>query len=95
MAEVIQLIVSAGLQICLSFLLIRRDERQLTGTARARRYPEATFWVAVVVFGPLSIPIHFCRTRRRWTGLVLGLAWLSAVLGALLLAEVVLAFILE
>jgi hypothetical protein len=95
MTEVIELVVSAALQIYLTFWLIRRDERRLTGLEAARTFLPATFWVAVVVFGPLSIPIHFVRTRRSLSGLMLGLLWLVAVLGLITLAGLILGTILE
>jgi hypothetical protein len=95
MTDVIELMVSAALQICLTFLVIRRDERRLAGTADARSFPPATFWVAVVVFGPLSIPIHFVRTRRSWAGLVLGLLWIAATLGLIAVAGLGLQIVLE
>ncbi len=95
MSEVFLLLVSATLQISLTFLVIRRDEGRLTGVAAARGFPSATFWVAVIVFGPLSIPIHFVRTRRSWTGLMLGLLWFAATLGTIVLAGLGLEIVLE
>jgi hypothetical protein len=95
MVEVVQLVVSAVLQILLTFWVIRRDDRRLTGLSYSRGFPISTLWIAVVVFGPFSIPIHFVRTRRSWTGLGLGLAWLFATLAALALAGFLLALILE
>jgi hypothetical protein len=61
----------------------------------ARSFPPATFWIAVVVFGPLSIPVHFLRTRRDWTGLLLGLGLLVATMAVITLAGVGLELILE
>jgi hypothetical protein len=95
MAEVVQLVLSAVLQIFLSFWVIRRDDRRLTGLPRSRGFPPATFWVAVVVFGPLSIPIHFVRTRRSWAGLGLGLLWFAGAMLLIALAGLGLATILE
>ena len=95
MIDVIELVVSAALQVCLTFLVIRRDERRLAGTTAARSFPPATFWVAVVVFGPLSIPIHFVRTRRSWAGLMLGLLWIAATLGLIATAGLGLQIVLE
>ena len=95
MTDVIELVVSAALQIYLTFLVIRRDERRLPGTAAARSFPPATFWAAVVVFGPMSIPIHFVRTRRSWAGLMLGLLWFAATLGLIALAGLGLQIVLE
>lgn len=86
MTEVVELVLSAALQIYISYWVIRRDERQLSGVAWDRGFPAATFWSAVVVFGPLSIPIHFIRTRRSWAGLGLGMLWFSAALSVIALA---------
>lgn len=95
MSEVAQLVLSATLQIYSSFWVIRRDERRLIGCPWDRAFPPATFWIAVVVFGPLSIPIHFVRTRRSWAGLGLGLLWFAATVGLIALAGSGLALILE
>lgn len=95
MTELVALLVSMTLQIVVPFWVIRRDDRRLTGVAHARGFPAATFWIAVVVFGPLSIPIHFVRTRRNWVGLLLGLGWFVATLGLIVVAGLLLAFILE
>lgn len=95
MLEVLSLIVSISLQILLPFWLIRRDERKLPERALDRAFPEATFWIAVVVLGPLSIPIHFVRTRRSVTGLLLGIGWFCATCAIIIAAGEGLAFILE
>lgn len=95
MSDVLRLIVSMALQIALPFWLIRRDDRRLTGLAHARGFAESTFWIAVVVFGPLSIPIHFIRTRRNWVGLVLGLVWFGLCIAAVAAAGAFLEIILE
>jgi hypothetical protein len=95
MAEVLELVLSAALQICLTLWVVRRDERQLTGLEARRGFPPATFWVAVVAFGPLSIPVHFIRTRRNWSGLVFGLFWFIGTMVVIGLAGLFLAKILE
>ncbi|HEY5959903.1 MAG TPA: hypothetical protein VIV60_25285 [Polyangiaceae bacterium] len=95
MSDVIELVVSATLQIVMTCWVIRRDDRQLTGPSAARGFPPATFWIAVVVFGPLSIPIHFIRTRRSWVGLGLGAIWLAGTIGLIGLAGFALSLILE
>jgi len=82
--EIAQYLLSAALQILLPFWLLRRDERQLTPKQWARSFPEATFWIAVVGFGPLALPVHFVRTRRNFKGLALGLAWLAVTLGSVI-----------
>ncbi|MGE5784361.1 MAG: hypothetical protein ACM3ZE_07210 [Myxococcales bacterium] len=95
MSEVILIIVSMALQIALPFWVIRRDDRKLTGEAYARGYPESTLWIAVVVFGPVSILFHFVRTRRNWVGLVLGLVWCALCIAAVAAAGAFLEIILE
>jgi hypothetical protein len=95
MPDVLSLLVSMSLQILLPFWLIRRDERKLTQPALNRAFPEATFWIAVVVLGLVSIPIHFVRTRRSVTGLLLGLLWFCAGTAIIIAAGEGLAFILE
>jgi len=95
MGEVILIIVSMALQIALPFWVIRRDDRKLTAPVYARGYPESTFWIAVVVFGPVSILIHFLRTRRNWVGLVLGLVWFGLCIAAVAAAGALIKIILE
>lgn len=95
MLDLLNVIVSMSLQIALPYWVVRRDERNLTECGRARSFPDSTFWVAIVVFGPLSIPIHYLRTRRSVTGLMLGLLWFTVVVAIVIAAGVGLAFILE
>jgi hypothetical protein len=75
------------LQIVLSIVLtagaVRRDERWLSEEQLARAWNDASFWTAVVVFGPLCIPVHFLRVRRSVGGFALGLSWMLAVLLAI------------
>ncbi len=77
MDEVVRTLSASILQISLAFLLVRRDERRLSATELARAFPQSTFYIAVVVFGALAIPVHFVRTRRSIRGIVLGLVWLA------------------
>lgn len=95
MLDVLSLLVSMCLQILLPFWVIRRDERKLTERALDRAFPEATFWIAVVVLGTVSLPIHFVRTRRSVAGLLLGLGWFCATSAIVIGAGEGLAFILE
>jgi hypothetical protein len=66
MSFVLGIVVPAG--------IVRYDVARLSGERLARAWPEASLWSAVVVFGPLCLPVHFIRTRRNWAGLGLGLA---------------------
>lgn len=74
--------LSFVLNIAVPALIVRWDLAQLTGEKLARSWPDASLWSAVVLFGPLCVPIHFIRTRRSWAGLGLGALWL---VGAVLL----------
>ena len=70
--------VSFVLGIFVPASIVRWDLARLTGERLARAWPEASLWSAVVVFGPLCLPVHFIRTRRNWAGLGLGVAALVA-----------------
>jgi len=73
--------VSFVLGIAVPAGIVRYDVARLNGERLARAWPDASLWSAVVVFGPLCLPVHFLRTRRGWVGLGLGLgAFVSAVL---------------
>ena len=81
MGEVLLFTLSFALGIAVPWQIVRRDLTHLTGKRLARAWPDASVWAAVVVFGPLCLPVHFIRTRRSWLGLALGVGWL---LGAIL-----------
>ena len=82
MGEVLLYTLSFALGIAVPAFIVRRDIARLRGRPLARSWPDASVWSAVVMFGPLCLPIHFVRTRRSWLGALLGLAWLG---GAILL----------
>ena len=69
--------LSFALNIAVPALIVRRDLAQLTGQKLARSWPDASLWSAVVLFGPLCVPVHFIRTRRSWWGLGLAAFWLA------------------
>jgi hypothetical protein len=79
-AEVLLFVLSMALGIAVPAVIVRRDVGRLTGERLARAWPEASYWLAVVVFGPLCLPVHFVRTRRSWAGLGLGALWLLCAL---------------
>ena len=81
MAEVLLFTLSLALGIAVPAVIVRWDLRTLTGERLARAWPEASLWLAVVVFGPFCLPIHFIRTRRSWWGLGLAVFWLGVGLG--------------
>lgn len=79
MSAILAFVVQAALQITLTAWVIRRDMRRLPAAQLARSWNDASFWVAVVVFSPFSIPVHFTRTRRSLRGFALGVAWMAVV----------------
>jgi hypothetical protein len=78
--EVLLFTLSVALGILVPATIVRRDLRGLHGEVLARAWPDASLWAAVVVFGPLCLPIHFIRTRRSWLGVGLALFWLVCAL---------------
>ena len=81
--SVVDLVLQIGLQITLTAWVVRRDMRRAPPERLVRAWNDASFWSAVVVFGPLCIPVHFVRTRRSLVGLVIGAAWMIAVMAIL------------
>ncbi len=80
MADVLVLVTELGLTLVLTWWILRRDTARLAGEALARSWPGASFWIAIVCFAPLCIPVHFVKTRRSLLGFVQGLAWMLAVM---------------
>lgn len=88
MLTLLPLVLQMVLGVALTSAVLRRDMRRLPPLRHRRAWNGASFWSAVVGFGPLCIPVHFVRTRRSVSGLGLGVAWLAAVLTVLsLVAE--------
>lgn len=75
MLQLFSLVARMALGIAVPAWVIRRDLKRLSPERRARAWNEATFWSAVVWFGPLAVLVHFARTRRSLAGFALGLAW--------------------
>ncbi len=71
--------VQIVLGILLPWWIVRRDMARLSEERLGRAWTEASFWMAIVVFGPLSLPFHFTKTRKnRLLGLLLGIGWMLA-----------------
>jgi hypothetical protein len=81
-SEVLLYVLSFALGIAIPATIVRRDLARLTGERLARSWPDASLWSAVVVFGPLCLPIHFIRTRRSLVGAALGLGWFAGAIVA-------------
>ena len=73
MSEVFILVLSFVLNAALPYLVVRYDLKRLSELQLARAWPAASFLSAVFAFGPLSLPVHFTKTRRSVRGFGLGL----------------------
>jgi hypothetical protein len=88
-SAVLALTLQIVLGIALPAAVIRRDLAQLSAERLALAWNDASLWSAVVTFGPLSMIVHFARTRRSLPGFALGVGWAlvgivaSALVGAL------------
>ena len=86
MGEIFVVALSFVLNAALPYAIVKYDLRRLDPERLSRAWTDASFLSAVLAFGPLSIPVHFTKTRRSWLGLALGLG-LGA--GAILCAGLV------
>jgi hypothetical protein len=92
---VVDFLVQLVLGVFLTAKVVGRDMRRSSRERLARAWNPATFWSAIVAFGPLSIPVHFVRTRRSVGGFLLGAAWAAGVLVVLGVASVVVGVIAD
>jgi hypothetical protein len=81
-SEVLVVASSLTLNALLPYLIVRRDLRRLSGERLARAWTDASFLSAVITFGPLSLPIHFAKTRRSLSGFGLGVGLSALALAA-------------
>ena len=79
---VVDLVLQLGLGVAFSAWAVRRDMRRLPRERLLRAWNDASFWSAIVAFGPLCLPFHFARTRRSVRGAALGFFWMALVLVA-------------
>jgi len=84
--SVLAVVLDLVLGVVVTAWVVRFDMRRLPPDRLARCWNDASFWSAVVAFGPLSIPVHFARTRRSVLGFFLGLLWTAGVLVVLEIA---------
>jgi hypothetical protein len=73
--SVLLLSLELALGILVPWWIVRRDLGKLGDERLARAWNDASFWSAIVLFGPLCLPFHFTKTRRSLLGFLLGLAW--------------------
>jgi len=86
MLSVLDVALQMALGVWLTAWVVRRDMRRAPLPRYRRAWNPASFWSAVVAFGPLCIPVHFARTRRTLAGFALGVLWMAGVIVALALA---------
>lgn len=95
MSPVISFAVQMALGIVLPWWIVRRDMKALSEERMGHAWTEASFWMAIVVFGPLSLPFHFTKTRKnRLIGLGLGLFWMVAAAVAMEIVDAMLSAVL-
>ncbi len=82
MAEIALFCLELALSIALTAWVVRFDLRRLDAERLDRTWNAASFWSAVVAFGPLCIPVHFVKARRSLGGCLLGVGWMLGVLVA-------------
>ena len=90
MSEILVVAQSLVLNALLPYLIVRRDLRGLSDERLARAWTDASVLSAVVAFGPLSLPVHFTKTRRSLLGFGLGVGLAALSLAAQALVTVLL-----
>src|SRR3954471_4141528 len=94
MREILVIALSFVLNAALPYFIVKRDISRLSAERLSRAWNEASFLAAVIVFGPLSLPVHFVKTRRSWAGLALGLSLAAGAILCAGLAEAGLSWVL-
>jgi hypothetical protein len=94
MSEVLVIALSFVLNAALPYLIVKRDLQRLPPERLSRAWNEASFLSAVIVFGPLSLPVHFAKTRRSLAGLALGLGFGAGAILCASIAETCLGWVL-
>jgi hypothetical protein len=72
-SEALLVALSLVLNALIPYWIVKRDLAHLPEARLERAWTEASFLAAVLAFGPLSLPVHFAKTRRSLTGLGLGI----------------------
>jgi hypothetical protein len=83
LAEIALFCVQLALGIAIPWLIVRRDLASLDAERLDRAWNDASFWCAIVVFGPISLPFHFVKTRRSAFGVLLGITWMTLSIAAI------------
>ena len=83
MTDVVLLLAQMALSIAVPAWIVRFDLARRKPQELARAWNDATFWSAIVAFGPLSLPVHFIKTRRSLWGFLWGMFWMVAATAAI------------
>ena len=94
MSDALIVTLSLVLNAALPYFIVKCDLERLSAERLACAWTEASFLSAVILFGPLSLPIHFTKTRRSLRGVGLGVGLCVAAFLAQGLAAAVLSFVL-
>jgi hypothetical protein len=92
--EVLLLSFDLALGIVVTWWILRFDYRRLDDRRLARSWNDASFWNAVVMFGPLCLPFHFTKTRRSLLGFAIGVGWAVVAFAVISLIETLIALLL-
>jgi hypothetical protein len=74
--DAVDVVVSAVLNMVLTYTVVACDRLRLTPEQRERTWNSASTASAIFAFAPLCIVAHFWVTRRSFRGVLLGLLWL-------------------
>ncbi len=91
MGPVLSYVVQLVLGILIPWAIVRFDMKHLSPERLDHAWPEVSFWMSIIAFGPFCLPFHFVKTRKNWFfGLLLGLlAFLAALVALVLLGSAV------
>ncbi len=70
--EIGAFLASFAVTVFTTWAVLRFDEKRLDDEERARAWLPASRAIAIGVFAPLSLVVHFVRTRRSWKGALFG-----------------------
>jgi len=93
-AEVLLVSFDLALGIYVTWWILRFDYRRLADKRLDRAWNDASFWLAIVMFGPFCLPFHFTKTRRSVLGFVLGIGWMVAAFTVMTVLEWIVSFLL-
>jgi hypothetical protein len=94
--EFVQVVATMIVVPSVQAIIVRADERRLSGERLARAWPAVTrdtvvfaTWQFGILFGVPALLVWFIRTRQSLAGVLLGIAASAGLLGAALAASLV------